>query len=341
MNNQKDVKRLVDRVIYAKDPKGADMNIERVEWPEGVGLYGLLRAYQTYGFSDCGAFLDGWIERHKREIYDERTINGTAPVMTILEKLGKHISPEDLGICTDRAEFLLRDAARLPNGALEHTVHDTVFKNQMWADTLVMACMLLAKLGVHTGDRRYTAEAQKQLVLHHKYLKDPDTGLFFHGYSEDTGDHLSAVRWGRANAWITLSTVEMLELLPPDFAGRQEVLESLQGQVAALASCQRADGMFGTVLDWEGSYNEASATAGIAYGICRGIKDGYIGRQYAGVAQRAQEAVRSRINAAGELEDVSWGTPILPSKEEYNAVAIRPMLYGQALAILMLCEMEG
>lgn len=55
--------------------------------------------------------------------------------------------------------------------------------------------------------------------------------------------------------------------------------------------------------------------------------------------KKALEAVKSRIDEDGTVLDVSYGTPVFDSAEEYKNVEICPMTYGQALAIL--CMSEG
>lgn len=338
MKNKDYITSVADRVVFGKDAAGSIMNIHRFDWVEGVGLYGVLRAYETLRDEKYRIFLNDWIDKHKDEAEILKTVNSTAPMMSILDFTGD----KELSLCRRIADYIIEEAPRLQNGALEHTVTNegVNFTGQMWADTLFMVCIFLAKLGKVTGEQKYTEEAVRQLRLHHRYLKDSKTGLFFHGYSEAEDSHLSAARWARANAWITISTVEMLELLSDNFEGRDEILSSLQEQVAAYQGYQREDGRFYTVLDRSDGYTEASATAGIAYGIRRGVKDGYIEEQYLNIAVAAEQAVIAQIDADGAVQGVSGGTPIMPTIEDYHTIEVLPTLYGQALTLLMLCEID-
>ncbi len=338
MKNKHYITAVTDRVVLGADPAGSMMNIHRFDWVEGVGLYGILRAYETLNEERYRDFISGWIEQHRQEAEILKTVNSTAPMMSILDFAGE----KELPLCRRIADSIIKEAPRLKNGALEHTVTNegVNFTGQMWADTLFMVCIFLAKLGKVTGEAQYTEEVICQLRLHHQYLKDSETGLFFHGYSEPENSHLSAARWARANAWITAGTVEMLELLPESFDGRAEILTSLQEQVAAYQKYQREDGRFYTVLDRSDGYTEASATAGIAYGIRRGVKDGYIESQYLDISVKAEQAVIAQIDENGAVQGVSGGTPIMETIEAYHGIEVLPTLYGQALTLLMLCEME-
>lgn len=44
------------------------------------------------------------------------------------------------------------------------------------------------------------------------------------------------------------------------------------------------------------------------------------------------------INETGELDQVSFGTPVFDTKQEYKKVRLTSMPYGQSLAILTLGE---
>lgn len=323
-----------------KNPISSVMTIHEFDWCDGVGMYGLLRAAQKYGFNEYVEFMQKWVADNKDKAYQINTVNGTAAMIAILDMCDDDGANMDL--CRYVGEYVINDADRTDNGALEHTVNDPnfVFHQQMWADTLFMSCIFLAKLGKRTGEKKYTDEVIKQLRLHHKFLKDKETGLFFHGYSCITKDNMSAINWARANAWITASTVEILEILPESFEGRDEILKSLNEQMAGYAKYQHESGMISTIINDPESYEETSATAGMAYGICRGIKDGYIDAKYSDVYKKAVEGVIKMIDSDGYVGGVSSGTPVMPDAQGYKDIIIEPILYGQALTLLMLCEVD-
>ena len=94
-----------------------------------------------------------------------------------------------------------------------------------------------------------------------------------------------------------------------------------------------------TGLDDATSYTEASATAGFAYGILLGIERGMLPPVYKKAADRAVKAILGLITDEGVVEQVSYGTPMgRTDKDFYKNIEIKPMPYGQALAILLLME---
>jgi unsaturated rhamnogalacturonyl hydrolase len=103
---------------------------------------------------------------------------------------------------------------------------------------------------------------------------------------------------------------------------------------------QDTEGLWHTLIDDPGSYLEASATAGFAYGILKSVRKGYIAREYLEPGVRAVKAVLANIDASGELRNVSFGTPVFDDLEGYRKVPLTSMPYGQAMAILALGEFK-
>jgi unsaturated rhamnogalacturonyl hydrolase len=126
--------------------------------------------------------------------------------------------------------------------------------------------------------------------------------------------------------------------LPSDDPVRRYLLEVLAAQVEALAELQHESGLWHTLLDDPTSYPEASATAGIAYGILKAVRKGYLDGRNAATAERAVRAVIAHISEDGELQQVSFGTGMGSDLDFYREIPLTSMPYGQAMAILCLAE---
>jgi unsaturated rhamnogalacturonyl hydrolase len=216
-------------------------------------------------------------------------------------------------------------------------------------DTLMMTVLSLAKIGRLLNRPTYIQESVRQFLLHIQYLFDPTTGLFFHGWKFDTsapgsvGHNFAQARWARGNSWLTIVIPDFIELLdlPPDDGVRMHLISTLEAQCRALERLQDENGMWRTLLDVpqsEGSYQEASATAGFAYGILKAVRKRYIDRRFEAVAMKAVKAVLERIGADGELKEVSFGTAMGHDLQHYKDIALTSMPYGQAMAMMMLGE---
>jgi len=210
----------------------------------------------------------------------------------------------------------------------------------MWDDTLMMSVMPLAKIGQLLNRPEFVEEATYQFLLHTQYLMDRKSGLWFHGWTFDGQHNFAEARWARGNSWLTIAIPDFIELMnwPEQHATRRYLLQVLETQVRALAQCQHESGLWHTLLDDSDSYLEASATAGFAYGILKAIRKRYISRDYTPVAERALQGVIERINDAGELTQVSFGTAMGNDLDYYRQVPLTSMPYGQAMALLCLTE---
>jgi unsaturated rhamnogalacturonyl hydrolase len=97
--------------------------------------------------------------------------------------------------------------------------------------------------------------------------------------------------------------------------------------------------MWHTLVDDPTSYVETSATCGFAYGILKSVRMGLIDPKYKEVGLKALDAVLANIAEDGTVNQVSYGTPMgRESKDFYKTIEIKPMPYGQALAMLFLLE---
>ena len=91
-------------------------------------------------------------------------------------------------------------------------------------------------------------------------------------------------------------------------------------------------------MDIEETYYETSATAGIAYGILKGVRLGIIGDEYLEYGRKAARAVISKIDENGMVHGVSYGTGMGKDLEHYKKY-LAPTAYGQGLTFMMLTEL--
>ena len=248
------------------------------------------------------------------------------------------------------AEWAMHELNRTPYGGMQHVTYAGYNTNELWDDTLMMTVMPLAKIGKLLGRPEYVEEAKRQFLTHIQFLFDSETGLWFHGWKFEEGEqgvrvghNFARARWARGNAWVTIVIPEFIELLDlkPGDALRTHLLNVFEAQCRALKRLQGEDGLWRTLLDVpesEGSYPEASATAGFAYGMLKAARKRYIGREYEDVAVKGLKAVIGKIDKEGELLDVSFGTGMGHDLQHYKDIPLTSMPYGQAMAMMLLGE---
>lgn len=227
---------------------------------------------------------------------------------------------------------------RTEEGGFQHVTIDSDNYMQLWDDTLYMTVLFIARMGALLGRADYVQESIRQFLVHIKYLADPQTGLFFHGFNFAGRHHYAGALWGRGNAWYTAGLVEYLEMAEIPEGVRMFLLSTLETQARALRECQDKSGMWHTLLNDPTSYLESSATAGFSYGILKAVRMGYLPREYAACGMQGVSAICRRIDPNGILQEVSAGTCLGASLDEYRGIPLSAQPYGQSMALLLLME---
>jgi unsaturated rhamnogalacturonyl hydrolase len=317
------------------------MDIDKWDWVPGVGVIALLEYGEKTDEAEVRSYLLEWVNRNRDQAAPEPVINAVAPY-AIFPVLYKRTGEEWLKEEAARvAKWIVEKAPRTREQAFEHTVTENAnFPEQVWADTVFMAVLFLARTATLIGDKAHAEEAQRQVLLHLRLLEDAETGVLFHGWNCAARDHMSAARWTRANAWIAVGVpmiVKEIEQLVPI---EEELRERYRRLMDGLVGFQQPDGLWSTVLDRPDYYREISGSAGIACGLWLAAESGLLPdeEKYAAAARKALHAILSHIDDRGEVGGVSSGTPVMESIEAYNAIPIHPTLYGQGLTLMLLSE---
>lgn len=308
------------------------------EWPQGVGLYGLVRLWLHTRDKRLQSIIENWYAERIAAGLPDLNINTTAPMLA-LSLLWRETRDPRLQPVLDRwADRIVHEMPRTPEGGLPHIVSDKINDSELWDDTLVMVGLFLASYGEASGRTELIDEACHQFLLHTRYLADPKSGLWFHGWTFDGRHNFARALWGRGNAWITLGILDLVEIATVAAPVRSFLLGVLEAQINALLTLQAPSGAWHTLLDDPHSYEEISATAGFGYGLMKAARLGLGPKGCADAGRRALKAVLSNIDANGTVANVSYGTRMGHDLQFYRDIPIQPTGYGQALAILCLTE---
>lgn len=309
------------------------------EWTQGVGLFGL---WKLFCYEKNEKYLDILKKYYDRQIdmgFPALNVNTAAPYLT-MSFLAEYTGEEKyLRPCVDAAEEIMERFPRTEEGGFQHRTSDSVNEQELWDDTLYMTVLFLANMGRILDDGRMKEEAEYQFLLHDKYLCDKTTGLWYHGWSFKERNNFAGAFWGRGNCWITMAIPEFLAIHACSGPVKRMLVNTLRAQIRSLKKYQAPDGMWHTLVDDGDSYVEASATCGFAYGILKAVKDGLADKSCLEMALRAADPILDYISEDGVVNQVSYGTPMgRISRDFYKEIELRPMPYGQALAILFLME---
>ncbi len=307
------------------------------DWPCGVAYYGVSRAFEVTGeqsyLDRMAAFCDEYIEVG----LPGWTVNACAMghmLITLYEQTGEQ---KYLDLILSKVDYLEHKALRFGDRVLQHTVSaNNDFPEQCWADTLFMAAYFLLRAGIMLKEKRLVDDALHQYFWHINYLQDEDSSLWFHGYNHLGKDHMSGIYWARANAWGAYTMSRAAKILPEAYLypPMMHIWSSLRDQLAALKKLQKADGLWGTVLDYGEAYGEVSATAGIAAAMM--TQNNPLHSKY---AQRALDGVLANIADNGRVLNVSGGTAVMNDIEGYLGIDRKwAQGWGQGLALALLAS---
>ncbi|MDD4849756.1 MAG: glycoside hydrolase family 88 protein [Gemmiger sp.] len=305
------------------------------DWPCGVAYYGICQAYEVTKNEEYLTLLKNRIDEYMELGLPNWTVN-TCAMGHCLITLYQHTGEQKYwDVVMSKVDYLRANALRFGEQVLQHTVSaNNDFPEQCWADTLFMAAFFLLRVGVALKDEALIDDALNQYYWHIKYLQNPDTGLFYHGYNNLDGSHMSGFYWGRANAWAAYTMSQVGICLPqcylyPKFL---DVVGSINDQLAAVKLLQTENGLWRTILDDPDSYEEVSASCGIAAAML--AKGNPLHLKY---INKAIQGVLQNVSPDGRVRNVSGGTAVMKDRDGYRNIS-RDWIqgWGQGLALAFL-----
>ncbi len=302
------------------------------DWPCGVAYYGIAEAYEATGRKEYLEFLK---ERTHELIslgLPAWTVNTCAMGHCLITLYQATNEETYLNLIKSKLQYLQNNALRFGDHVLQHTVStNNDFPEQCWADTLFMAAFFMLRAGILLNDNVLIEDALNQYYWHIQYLQDENTGLWYHGYNNIEKNHMSGFFWGRANCWAAYTMSKVGNILPECYLYPQylEIAGSLDEQLSALKQLQTDNGLWRTILDDEDSYEELSASAGIAAAMT--LKANPLHAKY---VQKSLQGVLNHVSDDGRLTDVSGGTAVMKDREGYRNISKKWIQgWGQGMAL--------
>jgi len=332
--NQKKVKETIDSIVA----RTMQMDLTW-DWPCGVAYYGVCRAYEATGDEKYINALKERIDYHiEIGLPDVWTVNTCAMGHCLLTLYEVTKEEKYWEIILSKVDYLRNHALRFADNVLQHTVSaKNDFPEQCWADTLFMAAFFLLRVGVKAGDADIIKDALHNYYWHIQYLQNVDTGLWYHGYNNINKDHMSGFYWGRANCWAAYTMSMVGKVLPepylyPEF---MEITGSLSEQLSALKLLQTKNGLWRTILDDEESYEEVSASCGIAAAMINNdnpLHIKYINSSIKGILEN--------VSPDGRVLNVSAGTAVMKDRDGYREISKKWIQgWGQGMALAFFADL--
>ena len=322
----------MEKVIKDIQNRTLKIDMSGCNWGEGVALWGFNHSVKFFPNEEYMPFLQKWVKKGLENDKFQFTVNTSIPYVGMGEVYKYSGNEKYLKLMKCQADYLIYEAPRLKNGAIIHTDPYAKFGKQMWADTVFMAGLFLAYMGKLTGTQSYIDEAMNQLSIHISVLQDED-GLLYHGWDETEQTYIGC-KWGRANAWVAVAIVEMLDYMPAN----ENLIKALEKLLDAISPWQKENGLWRTVLDGTFSYLEASSAYGFGYAILKGVRLGVIDKKYLCIWDKMKNTLINNVDE-GKVNNISAGTPVMRNEAEYNIICEhRIQTWGQGLALMYFTE---
>ena len=277
-----------------------------------LSMYELTKDEKYLKFADD---FDGWFVQEDGSIrtYDPEeknldNLNAARNLYTLYKLTGKEKYRKAMNTARHQLEIQPRTKAG-------NFWHKQIYPNQVWLDGLYMAQPFFMQYETELNGMKGCQDSFQQFKNVEKLMKDPKTGLYYHGYDEsreakwanpETG--CSKSFWLRSLGWFMASLVEtdavMHEALYYEYRYLQKMLKDVAD---AVLKVQDESGMFWQVMDRpedDGNYLETSGTALIAYALLKGARLGYLPERYGDAGEKAFQGIVDRylkINANGTI----------------------------------------
>lgn len=253
--------------------------------------------YFEYLKSTVDSFIepDGSIRTYKLEDYNLDNINTGKVALSLYQKTKDERYKK-------AAFLLMKQLETQPRTNEGGFWHKKIYPYQMWLDGIYMEAPFYAQFSQMFDRPAGFDDVARQIIFIESHTRDPKTGLLYHGWDEskkeewaDPKTGCSKSFWGRSIGWYAMGIVDVLDFMPPDHPKREALISIFQSVCKAVAKYQDNEtGLWYQVLDQgkrPGNYLEASASSMFIYALAKGIRKGYLGKEYLGTARKAHDGI--------------------------------------------------
>ena len=309
---QEMIERYILELIRQSTPKRTAWNVEKmregkdVTWNyiDGCMLMALTALTEISGdarfidfaeeVTDYFVQEDGSIRTFEAEKHQLDDYNEGRALFGVYRKTGKEKYRK-------AADMLYRCLMAQPRTDEGNFWHKEIYPNQVWLDGIYMAQPFIAMYQKEFGNGDYSDIIRQIRVVHEK-MRDPETGLYYHGYDAsrkafwaDPETGLSKNFWLRAMGWFALALADLIDILPetaPEHGEIAGIFRELIDHVEQFMDPET--GMYWQVVDQpgrEGNYLETSGSSMMAYAMLKGARLGALDSRFRELGKKTFEGI--------------------------------------------------
>ena len=310
-----------------------------------MGLYGLVAASENLACPEYDDFLTEWFDKNSVS-KQTGSVNRVIPCCVpeyLYKKTGKKVYKD---FCDEYADWCLSKAIFAENGGFAHVwgpdakgkeMGSPEYRHQVWADSVMMACVFMIRYGVDTDNDLLIKAALRQISIHIEALFDENSGLFYHAYDCLKNERLGCF-WGRGNGWIAASLAIVLRYVDCgryDLSHLEDVFVKFMKRVYEFRA---ENGFLHTLINRMDSYTESTASMLFGYAAAVGYELGLLDGKFRDWAVQIADGLEFEEN--GAVKYASGGTNPEPSPEVYMNIPYMESAYSFGLVLMLLSELS-
>lgn len=316
----------IDQLLEKSTPQAPIWNIEKIKsgkpstwnYIDGCMIKAILDLYAIKGDDKFLKFADDFIDYFVQEdgsikSYDplEYNIDNVNAGKTLFE-LYKLTGKEKYKKAIETIYSQVKGQPRTEEG---NFWHKQIYPNQVWLDGMYMGQPFYMQYEVEYNNCANCKDSYNQFLNVYEKLRDPKTGLYYHGYDYsrkafwcDKVTGLSRNFWLRALGWYAMALIDTVSVMPDSMTEEKEKLSSIYKElIDSMLKYQSDNGMWYQVVNLggiPGNYLETSGSSIFAYAIMKSVRMGILDESYFKYGEKAFNGVCEKYLSEkdGELQ---------------------------------------
>ena len=292
------IEQYIDDLMTKSTPEFPIWNIEKAragkksgwDYIDGCMIMALLEFYSTSKdqkyfdfcdyYEDFRIHDDGSIDGYDMNTWNCDELNGGKNLFVLYRVTQK----EKYRKALDKLYEQVKGQPRTKEG---NFWHKKIYPNQVWLDGLYMAQPFYMEYEKTFNDSKNIDDIYSQFFNVNKIMRDPETGLYYHGYDSsksifwaDKQTGLSRNFWLRSLGWFSMALLDTLNLAPDRGSDNWNRLKSIFIDLCeSMLKFQDKSGMWWQVPNFAGrgkNYLETSGSSIFAYSLLKGYRTGIL-----------------------------------------------------------------
>ena len=344
------------------------------DYPNGLFVESVLKVYALYGGSSYYNYALNYAKATVNATtgkigtkykFTDYTLDNINPGMFLLD-IYNRTGSDQYKIALDTLKKQLQRHPRTSEGGFWHK---NSYPNQMWLDGIYMASRFYAAYEKQFDSGLSYDDVAKQFTLIHSHTYDSNYQLNYHAWSatpteansfwakqSDPFKGCSPEFWARGMGWYAAALVDVLEILPVDYAKRQDLITILNQVMAGIKRWQDpVSGCWYQLLRYDNTlvsngthnYLEASASSMFTYAILKAVRLGLISKaDYQTVGTKAYQGLITNFiteDTSGNLSinQICSSAGVGPASNPTRDGSINYYLNGSDAGLIVSNDLKG